>query len=196
MRKLCEKDNFSINISNNNLLRMEGSHRNVSAFNSREDKDDRSKVISHIASDRQYLRKDSCGSKHQQHSSTNVADSGYSDTINGKKQFASSRSAHRRSSSACSRSDQLVLRSKDTVSSVFQENPRSSALKHKMEKKSPQIKSLFRDTHYQCSGEEARGYVKTVVHTKPVMSAGAKHRKKTLPATKHDGVLDMHYIIK
>lgn len=166
-----EKNNFSIHIPNSDQLRTEGSHHNVSAYN-------RNKHFLQVVNDRQYHRKDSFVSKHRQHSSTNVTDSSYSDTVSKQVAFHGRKAARRRS-----RSNSAVSRTNDTGSSVFQENPRNNALKSKTEKKPPQLKSLLNETHCRHSGEEARDDVK--IAAKPLLSSGAKH-KKLLPATKHD----------
>ena len=144
-------------------------------------------------------QKDSFGSKDKHHSSTGVSDNRFRESVNGKQlAFRGRKSEHRRSSSAGSRSQPFGSSSREVDCPVFQGNLSSNmtALKKKMEKKLRWIKSLPHDAPHQHTRNEARGMVKTPVHTEPLTFRRDIHKKKTQPlAMKRDGELDLYWYI-
>lgn len=131
-------------------------------------------------------RKDSVISDRKHHSSTDVVDSRFRDNVNGL-QYTSHgyKSAHRRSTSADSRSKAKVK--EDIHSPVFQENLSSSALQERMEKKLRWISSLPHNMHQQCNGKKVRGPAKTDVSRQSYISSTVEH-KKQMPSSVENGM--------
>lgn len=205
MQTVYKKDHVSNGTSHRGIVNVEctvnvSSHsgRHVSVLDKRDGKDGRSnsrlQVITDTIKDRKCYQKDSFGSKHQRHSSTDVTDSQFWDGINGKPLSShGERSAHRRSSSAGSRSKPFGSNAKNVDSAQYRDSLSNSALKHKMEKKLRWINSMQHDARQHHTGEDTRSLIKMPVNREPLISGISKHKKKLLTTTKHDGALDLFY---
>jgi len=173
------------------------SSHHISAFDKREGKDKRHNSGLRGAPDSKSDWKDSFGSKHKRHSSTDETNNRFRDRINGK-DLASSRhmSTHRRSNSASMTSKPLASNTKDVNCPVFKENSSNSALKQRVKKKSKWIDSLSHHAQHQYARKQMRDLVKTPIHREPLISGSAKHMKKTQPsAVKHSGALYLYCYI-
>jgi len=170
-------------------ISLHSSHR-VVIFDRSEGKDSRNNSSSHIAADQNSYQKDSYGSKHKRHSSTDVTDGRYRDNVNGRQPSSHGHKSapRKRSCSAGSRSEPHWSNSKDVDRSAFQKSLNNSALKQKMEKKLRWINSSSHSRHIR---EDTRGLAKTPVHRETLIAGSTKHKMKTPQSTvKHDGALD------
>lgn len=151
-----------------------GSSQHVLAFDKKDGK--QSRKYSNL------YRKDTAVSDHKHHSSTNVIDSRFRDSVGGAQRTSHKhKSARRRSISADSGSKSKVKHNVD--SPVFQENPSNSALKERMEKKMRCVNYLRQNADKQHTKEEM-----------PYISCDTKHNTK-MPPTVPGGTCAYYYCI-
>jgi len=141
-----------------------------------------------------YHRKDGVFSDRKHHSSKDVVDDRFRDSVNSMQCMSHGhKSAHRRSISTDSGSKPEVKQNTD--SPVFRENLSNSALKERMEKKLGWINSLPHNERQQHNGKETTSLIKTAVPRKPCTSAIGAERKTKTQSAGQDGTFTYYYHI-